>query len=311
MPASPLRLFAALVLSPAALLAETLRVASYNLENYNLANRVTEDGFSRNAPKPEKQKQALRALLVALDADVLAVQEIGGAPFVEELRRDLARDGLAYPHTATLDGPDPHRRLAFLSKRPFADIRRHPRLTSAFELPSPGESVALVNRGLLGVTVSSEGRPIKIYTVHLKSRLTRDKRDPRAERERAAEAVAVKERLAADGLASPDCAALLVGDFNDGPNAAALTRFENDAVAGFRLLRMEPRDSAGETWTYRNDRKGFYDRSDYAFVTPALRPLAPRARIFDHPKAAAASDHRPVFVDLDIPPAPRPPAASR
>lgn len=291
----------ALCVSPSGLLAEKLRVATYNLENYNLTNRVTEDGFSRDAPKPEKQKDALRAVLRAMNADVLAVQEIGGAPFVEELRRDLAAEGLNYPHAVTLDGPDPHRKLAILSKRPFASLARHPRLETGFDIPSPGERVSLVNRGLLGVTLTLGGRPLRLATVHLKSRLTRDKKDPRGERERLAEALVIRSRLIADGFAEDGALALLMGDFNDGPHAAPLTRLERlDAGAPF-LSRLEARDAAGESWTYRNDRKGFYDRSDYAFATPALKPFVIRARALDHPLTARASDHRPVVVDLEVP----------
>ena len=291
----------ALCILPSELFAEKLRVATYNVENYNLTNRMTEDGFARNAPKPEKQKDALRAVIRAMNADVLAVQEIGGAPFTEELRRDLASEGLSYPHAATLDGPDPHRKLAILSKRPFASVTRHARLQTDFDVPSPGERTPLVNRGLLGVTLTVEGRPVRLYTVHLKSRLTRDKRDPRAERERLAESDAVKARLIGDGLSAPDALALLVGDFNDGPHAATLTRFEKTAAGAPFLVRLDAGDAAGESWTYRNVRKGFYDRSDYAFVTPALKPFVTRSRALDHPRTAQASDHRPVVVDLDIP----------
>ena len=84
---------------------------------------MTPDGFSTGAPKPEREKEALRAVIRATNADILAVQEIGGPAFVEELRRDLSGEGLAYPHTATLEGPDPHRRMAFLSKCSRSRVR--------------------------------------------------------------------------------------------------------------------------------------------------------------------------------------------
>ena len=45
----------------------------------------------------------------------------------------------------------------------------------------------------------------------------------------------------------------------------------------------------------------FHDRSDYVFVSPALRPFVTRAVASDHPRTTPASDHRPVVVDLDIP----------
>ena len=69
--------------------AETLTVATYNIENYGPANRMTEAGFRKDYPKPEAEKRALRAVIRALHADVLVLQEMGGQPYLDELRRDL------------------------------------------------------------------------------------------------------------------------------------------------------------------------------------------------------------------------------
>lgn len=288
-----LRLGIALLLSALAsgpLRAERLRVASYNLENYNLADRRTPDGFSKNAPKTERAKTALRAVIRAMNADVLAVQEIGGPAFTEELRRDLAAEGLDYPHTVTLEGPDPHRRLAILSKRPFVAVHRHARVETGFALPSPGEDRALMNRGLLGVSLDFDGRTWRIVTAHLKSRITRDKADPRGEGERRAEIAAALAKLGPTETAPPT---LLLGDFNDGPNSAVVTAITR---AGFRRLRAE--DTRGDTWTYRNDAKGFYDHADHAFVSASAPERTVVARLPEHPLARLASDHRPVIVEL-------------
>src|ERR1041385_3419850 len=76
--------------------AETLTVATYNLENYGPADRVTEMGYRQDYPKPESEKRALRAVILALNADILVVQEMGPHPFLEELRRDLKNAGLDY-----------------------------------------------------------------------------------------------------------------------------------------------------------------------------------------------------------------------
>ena len=44
--------------------AETLTVATYNIENYGPANRVTEAGYRKDYPKPEPEKRALRGVSV-------------------------------------------------------------------------------------------------------------------------------------------------------------------------------------------------------------------------------------------------------
>ena len=54
--------------------AESLTIATYNLENYGPADRMTEAGFRKDYPKPEAQKRALRGVIRGLNADVLVLQ---------------------------------------------------------------------------------------------------------------------------------------------------------------------------------------------------------------------------------------------
>lgn len=49
--------------------AETLTLATYNVENYGPANRVTEAGYRQDYPKPEAEKRALRTGTRGLNAD--------------------------------------------------------------------------------------------------------------------------------------------------------------------------------------------------------------------------------------------------
>src|SRR4051812_10019055 len=69
--------------------AETLTIATYNVENYGPANRMTEGGYRKDYPKPEAEKAALRSVIRALSADILVMQEMGDQPYLDELRRDL------------------------------------------------------------------------------------------------------------------------------------------------------------------------------------------------------------------------------
>ena len=75
-----------------------LTIASYNLENYLVTDRMIDGRYRKEYPKPEVEKRALRANIIAVNPDILAVQEIGDLPYLEELQRDLARDGLSYPY---------------------------------------------------------------------------------------------------------------------------------------------------------------------------------------------------------------------
>ena len=101
---------------------ETIRVASINLQNYLIMDRLVEGEWKKQYPKPEKEKRALRAIIKAVDADVLALQEIGERPFLNELWMDLnVTSGPVYPYALWMPAADDEeeRHLALLSKLPF------------------------------------------------------------------------------------------------------------------------------------------------------------------------------------------------
>ncbi|MDR2863368.1 MAG: endonuclease/exonuclease/phosphatase family protein [Puniceicoccales bacterium] len=289
--------FLLLALTAAALEGDRLRVATWNVQNYNLEFRRIEGRNEPAYPKPEKEKTALRLMLHAANADVVALQETGGEAFVEELRRDLAREGLSYPHTAVLTGPDPKRRLAMLSKVPFKKII--PRNELPIRHQGKEDNVA---RGLLGVTFDTAAGEFTFYTLHLRSRLTRDSSDPRADAQRLAEATAICDILRDAHGGAPGSLVLAGGDFNDAPTSTPLRRF----AAARQKIPLSPvpaSDSRGETWTYRNLRDDYYSRSDYFLCSPALAAhTSGRARIADLPAGDRASDHRLLFLDLEFAP---------
>src|SRR6266700_1071495 len=106
-----------LLLLVSAAQAETLKIATYNIENYGPADRMTEAGYRKEYPKPETEKRALRQVIRGVNADVLVLQEMGGQPYLEELRRDLKAEGLDYSHTALASATDADRHVAVLSNR--------------------------------------------------------------------------------------------------------------------------------------------------------------------------------------------------
>lgn len=276
--------------------SETLTVATYNLENYLATDRFAEGAYRRDFPKPEEAKTALRTVIRALDADVLAVQEIGGGPYVKELQRDLKREGADYPHAEWLDADDPERRVAVLSRRPLLRVTRHTDVSLAYF----GSTVP-VKRGLLEVTVATGGGEVTLFILHLKSRFTDRSDDPLSGVRRAGEAEALRDRVL-QRCPNPAAAQFLIlGDFNDGPNSRPLRALQQRGKTqiGHALTAT---DSRGETWTHRFRKEDSYSRVDYVIVSPALRPKVAdgRARILDLPATADASDHRPVSVKLDF-----------
>ena len=89
-----------LLLSVQAFSAEIFRVATYNVENY--LDRATQ---TRSA-KGTEAKAKVRESILALKPDVLALQEIGSATALGELRESLKAEGLNLPYVEQVNGAD-------------------------------------------------------------------------------------------------------------------------------------------------------------------------------------------------------------
>lgn len=276
--------------------AETLTVATYNVENYGSVGRTTDAGYRTDYPKPEKEKAALRGVIRSVGADVLVLQEMGDGPYLEELALDLRAEGLDYPHRVLLDGPDGERHVAVLSRRPLQRVVQHTSLTFAYL-----GGTERVKRGLLEVAVGTGAGEVTIFAVHLKSRLTESPADPNAESRRAAEAGAVRDRIL-QRFPNPAAARFVIaGDFNDGPASRTLERMQARGTTKV-AVPVPAADSRGETWTYHYAREESYSHFDHLLVSEALRSrvVGGRARIFDGPGAGEGSDHRPVVLTLEL-----------
>ncbi|MDF3058297.1 MAG: endonuclease [Rariglobus sp.] len=289
-------LLAALLVAGAILQAEPLIVATYNIENYTLADRTTADGvYRKDYPKPEDEKAALRAVIRQIDADVLALQEVGGEDYVRELQRDLKSEGADYPHAVVLMAADTNRRVAVLSKRPFAGVTRHTDLRFKYF-----DGIETVRRGLLEVRVAGDAGEIALFVVHLKSRYTERPDDPNAALQRAGEAVAVRDRVLTV-FPDPETARFLImGDFNDGrtgrPVRAMLERGKTK-IADW----LPAADARGHVWSHFFQKEDSYSRVDHMLVSPGLWPRIKDAagQIHDSPEVGLASDHRPVIVVIE------------
>lgn len=275
--------------------AEPLTIAIYNVENYTLSDRMVEDVYRKEYPKPETEKTALRAVIRQMDVDVIALQEIGGELFLNELQRDLRRAGLEYSHRVVLQAEDADRTIAVLSKRPFAAVRKHDDLAFKYF-----DGVEKVKRGLLEVRFANPGGEVTLFVVHLKSRYTERPDDPDAALQRAGEATAVRDRILKVFPEPATARFLIAGDFNDGrtsrPVRAMLARGKTPIADWLPMA-----DDRGHVWTHFFRREGSYSQLDHILVSPGLRPQVRGAavRIHDSTEVAQASDHRPVIVVIE------------
>ncbi len=276
--------------------SETLTVATYNVENYTLADRMAEGSFRKAYPKPEAEKTALRAVIRSLNADVIALQEIGGEAFLKELQRDLLREGTDYSYAEVLNAADEDRHVAVLSRRAFTSVTRHTDMTFKYF-----DGVESVKRGMLELHLATETGDVALFVVHLKSRYTDRKNDPESALQRAGEATAIRDRVL---KIFPDPARarfLILGDFNDTrtsrPVRAMLERGKTKIAEW-----LPAEDGRGERWTHWFKREDSYSRVDHILVSPGLLPMVrgQAGRIGDAPETIAASDHRPLVALFDF-----------
>ena len=278
--------------------AQALTVAAYNVENYTLADRLVDGVFRPAYPKPEKEKAALRQVIAGLAPDILAVEEMGPQPFLDDFQRELKEAGQDFSFTALLQAADPDRHVAVLSKVPVKEVRRHARVALTYF----GQK-DVVKRGVLEVIFATRQGDFSLFVVHLKSRRTERRDDPESGIQRQLEAEAVRDLVLSR---YPDPAKgrfILCGDWNDTRSSKAVRALQKrgDTEVGEILPAT---DSRGETWTHYYRREDTYSRIDYLLVSAALQPFIQggRATIWDGAGTGTGSDHRAVFLQLKLDP---------
>ena len=273
-----------------------LTVAAYNVENYLVTDRMVEGVFRQAYPKPETEKAALRQVIAGISPDILAVEEMGPQPFLDEFQRDLKQAGQDFPFTVLLEGPDPDRHVAVLSKVPFKEVRPHARLETTYF----GQKQT-VKRGALEVIFATEAGDFSLFVIHLKSRHTERTADPESAIQRALEAEAVRDLVLSRYPDPVKGRFMICGDWNDtrGSRSIRAMQKRGDLALG-EILRAA--DSHGEVWTHFWRREDTYSRIDYLLVSPALKPyvVGGCGRIYDGAGVPDASDHRPVFMKLNV-----------
>jgi endonuclease/exonuclease/phosphatase family metal-dependent hydrolase len=291
------RLRALLLCFALAAVAEgALKVATYNIENYTLADRMVDGVYRPAYPKPEKEKAALRQVIVGISPDILALEEMGPQPFLSDFQRELKQAGQDFPHAVVLDAADADRHVAVLSKVPFKEVHRHTKVPiTYFGQPD------VVKRGVLEVVIATTSGDISIFVVHLKSKHTERKDDPESAQQRALEAEAVRD-LVLSRHPNPATARFIVcGDWNDTRNSRPVQAMQKRGETGIGEI-LPAADSRGKTWTHFYRREGTYSRIDYVMVSPAVKPLVAdgRAKIWDGPGGTEASDHRALCLQLKV-----------
>ena len=263
---------------------------SYNLENYFQASDFPSDTAKTKVPSKSSESIAAEIhVLQDIHPDILGVCEMGPPAEFAGFRDRLKAAGLDYSNIEYVNGPDPQRHVALLSRFPITTHQSVKDL--AFNLHGQEEKV---RRGILDVTIDVEGTKLRFIGVHLKSKLV-DTRESEEEL-RMNEAQLLREHV--DAAIDQDGAGGLVvyGDFNATKNEPAMRAVMGVRNSAHALRDLWLKDSVGDTWTEYWKYADIYSRIDYILVTPPLMHDVDSAKsyIYRSPYWSQASDHRPL-----------------
>ena len=256
-------------------------VASYNLENYTL--RASDRTHLKSIPA----REAVADVVAEAHPDILGVCEIGSEDALADLRERLVRRGVVFTDVEFVEGPDPDRHVALLSRFPI--VQRNSMRKVPFELNGMPE---LVRRGFLDVSIAiTPAYVLRLVGVHLKSKLPIPEGEALVRR---MEAQLLREHL--DGILgeNPQVQLLVYGDFNETREEAAIHAVQGSRGALNALHELAAQDGNGERWTHYRQFSDVYSRVDYFFASKALKAhLVPGgSRISQAPQWRKASDHR-------------------
>ncbi|MCI0745544.1 MAG: endonuclease/exonuclease/phosphatase family protein [Verrucomicrobia subdivision 3 bacterium] len=281
---------------PALWAADLFRVATYNVENHLLQSNETRPA------KPQASRDKVRDHLLELKADVVAVQEMGGAAGLADLQKALRSGGLDYPHSEIAYAWDTNIQVAVLSRFPMTARRSH-----------TNDSYLLFGKrfrvGRAFVEVDIRVNPeysFTLMTTHLKSRRQVAEGDEAQMREQ--EALLLREKIDALLKANPDANLVVLGDLNDVRDSkstrAVIGRGRNALIDtrpaernGDNLPNSNPRyDPRNITWTHFYGKEDTYSRIDYILLSRGMARewIQEETYVFTAPNWGLASDHRPV-----------------
>jgi endonuclease/exonuclease/phosphatase family metal-dependent hydrolase len=274
-----------------------LRVVTWNV--HDLFDEVDDtvapgDADTVLAPAEVEAKIArVGAVLGPLDADVYVLQEVENLALLERLAEE-ALPGRGY-RAALREGFDPRGiDIGVLARAPL-DVS----WVSHLDDRTPGGG-RLWARDLAELHLDVAGRHVVILAGHFVSRL-----DPSEDGRRLMQARRTREL--ADQLRAAEASplVLVVGDLNDVPGSEALRPLLGDGA----LADLGAALPAADSWTWSGG--GARERIDYALLPREDERLVTRVEVAAGPGIAAASDHRPVLVDLWLDGAAEPRAGTR
>ncbi len=277
--------------------------ASFSVATYNLeANNGGETAPSKTAESRAKTRESI----LAINPDVIALQEIEGTNVLLALRADLQLHGAEFPHWELVAGADTNRHVAVLSKFPF--ITRNPHTNLSYLLHGRRYPNS---RGFADLEIRvTPTYAFHLLVAHLKSRRASAVGDEQEMREQ--EALLLREII--DRHLAAGHPLLVAGDLNDTKSSRTLRTLLGRGRTGLADLRPAERNGDNQpnpvpqfdprniTWTHYYGKEDEYSRIDYLLASRDLARLCDRegTYVLALPNWGVASDHRPIVARFNL-----------
>ncbi len=255
----------------------TFTVATWNVENF--FDEVNDPETFDEVPSPSEVARKIEnvaRVLRALDADVIALQEVENTALLDRLADGPLSD-MGYTERHLIDSFDPRGiDVACLARVPVTNVVSH-----QGERFSGNGGEYFFARDALEIFAEPGGVPVIVMVLHLRSMLDGGDDHRLAE--------AMQARRIADRRYEMGFARLLIaGDLNDLPTSVTLQSIlESDRWTN--LTEVVP-DEDRWTFTFRGRRQ----QIDYLIGSPELTQERGEVRIIHGPEVDAASDHSPI-----------------
>jgi endonuclease/exonuclease/phosphatase family metal-dependent hydrolase len=271
-----------------------LSIASFNVQNYfDADDDPTKSDELPKASEVTDKTKAIGAAIRAINADVIALQEVENLELLQRLVKDeLASMG--YEHIKLLEGNDPRGiDVALLSRFKVLTVTSH--ASDRFPGTTAGDTDTYrFSRDCLEVVIEpQQDRRLILLVNHLRAT---DWRDPDLSlRIRQAQARRVREIVDSTLEWEPTAYLAVVGDLNDTPDSLAL----GEILQGTPKL-VDPFAGQSIDRSYTSSYKGNRSRIDYILLSPGLAREVNRAETRHDSLYKRASDHYPPRVELTI-----------
>lgn len=264
--------------------------------NWNVHNLINEKNDSAapfedfvTAAEYTAHRKAVAAVLTAMDADVVVLQEVENKAVLDDLNNNEL--GGKYTATGLVDGNDPRGiDIAVLSKFPIDSLVTHK--DDSFPLNGTQGPNYTFSRDCPEIHINFNGRKMVFLGTHLKAKSMDDPVKRLAEAQRT--------RAIANSLekSDPTRAIVILGDFNDNPDSAPyLAVVGSDPNKYMDATTLVP---SANRWSYNY--QGKLELIDYQMSNLILAPMLDTSSVVIRHGTDVddASDHAPVMATYSV-----------